>query len=330
MAESPPPEPTLQVSTAVNPTNHGGIVTVVTLLCLVNSVIFTAVRLQSRWPWQNLFGRDDLFAAAATVFTVVQSSIVLRSADQSFGQSERQLSLEQVSSSKKVSAGTGVSLQRVLWLTSIKTIFASDILFVVSLALGKLAIAFLFHRLAASTSKIRAAWIMIGTTAAMGMVEVFVIAFRKEVGKPWRFDEGTDQPVLHRWIAVGALNVFLDISLSAFPSYLVSGVQMDKWDKLTVSLAFAFRMPMVILTVLRVLAIAQVDPNDWSFGYVMPEVYTQLEMHFNLAAATIPCLRIGLRSWNSSFMDLALDEVDPDAYAQRALYSNLRPSGPQS
>lgn len=60
-----------------------------------------------------------------------------------------------------------------------------------------------------------------------------------------------------------------------------------------------------------------------------PETLTQLEMHFSVIATTLPCLRLFLRAWNTSFMDMRLQELDPQAYEQRtSRLSNSSPPTP--
>ena len=59
--------PTLDMSTAVNDSNHGIIVTVVCWLCLVASLLFYIARLRIRWPLQSLFGQDDVACTVAMV-----------------------------------------------------------------------------------------------------------------------------------------------------------------------------------------------------------------------------------------------------------------------
>lgn len=97
-----PPLPTLEHSHAVTADNHGKVVTVVLLLCLVASVLFTSVRIQIRWPWSTLFGRDDYLAVAAAAVTMIQSGLVLSAIDKGFGQKQSMLDDEQIETIEKV------------------------------------------------------------------------------------------------------------------------------------------------------------------------------------------------------------------------------------
>jgi hypothetical protein len=43
----------------------------------------------------------------------------------------------------------------------------------------------------------------------------------------------------------------------------------------------------------------------------MPALWAQLEMHLSIITATIPCLRIFLKSFNTGYFGMALGQLDP-------------------
>lgn len=93
----------LEQSHAVTSTDHGKIVTVALLLCLVLSIATIAVRISIRWPWRTLSGKDDYLAVVATIVTVLQSALVLNAIDNGFGQKQSTLEDDQIRGIKKVS-----------------------------------------------------------------------------------------------------------------------------------------------------------------------------------------------------------------------------------
>ena len=71
---------TVVPSDLVNDRDHGALVTVAAALCIVFSLLCFVARLVVRWPWKNLFGRDDAVTGAALVCvkpSVSQSHLLL-------------------------------------------------------------------------------------------------------------------------------------------------------------------------------------------------------------------------------------------------------------
>ena len=186
-----------------------------------------------------------------------------------------------------------------------------------SLCFSKLAIASLFRRFSAAPERIRSFIIFMGAIAVYGVVGLFIAALRQDISHPWRYNSTTAQSTLHRWIAFGAMGIALDVAALLAPVYLTWGVQIDLKAKMRVNMAFAFRAPIIVFTALRIIAISQASASDFTWSYVTPEVYTQLEMHYSLIAATIPCLQIFLKAWNTSFLAMGLEDIDGRAYLER-------------
>lgn len=167
----------------------------------------------------------------------------------------------------------------------------------------------------------------IGVHGAIGLM---ITALQRNVLRPWHHTADNWQSKLNRWIAFGVMGILLDIVALVSPIYLVWDIQMDRRTKSTVVLAFAFRAPTIAFTVLRLVALSTLSGHDFTWAYVVPEIYTQLEMHYSLIAATIPCLRIFLKAWHTRFLNMALEELDEQAYVERRcspdlliLYSSL-------
>lgn len=102
MATPPAPTPTLLVSTAITPDDHGKIVVLAGWLCLIAGVLCTLARLQIRWPLPALAGTDDYFCAVAAVLAIVQTAVTFHAVDDGFGRTERDLGLNQRVNVEKV------------------------------------------------------------------------------------------------------------------------------------------------------------------------------------------------------------------------------------
>ncbi|KAK3613590.1 hypothetical protein LTR56_027790 [Elasticomyces elasticus] len=92
--------------------------------------------------------------------------------------------------------------------------------------------------------------------------------------------------------------------------------------KTLVITAFSLRLFVLPATIIRLVSISEVNSADFSFSHAPPEAYTQLEMYCNLIATTLPYLQLFLTAWNTNFMDMRLEEVDPQAYQQHLSSAN--------
>lgn len=204
-----------------------------------------------------------------------------------------------------------------------KQMYATDILYIISLFLTRLSVCFLFLRFASAPARVKACWTFTGIVVAYGVIGLLLVSIRQNTLSPWIYTPETVDSLRARWIALGVFGALIDFAASVLPLYLIWGVQMDRSSKRVIIIAFALRLPTILLTGLRLDSLSRLDGMDFAFNYVMPEVFTQIEMHFNLVAATIPCLRIFLKAWNSHFIDLRLEEVDHKAYHARESLQEL-------
>ncbi|OQN95132.1 hypothetical protein B0A48_18796 [Cryoendolithus antarcticus] len=156
----------------------------------------------------------------------------------------------------------------------------------------------------------------------MGIISLLVVAIRPNYGQPWIYTAETEDSTLVRWAVNGALSTVSDLLAIALSGALVWHLQMGTNAKTLVITAFSLRLFVLPVTVIRVVSIARVKPADFSLSYAVPEAYTQLEMHCNLIATTLPCVRLFLTALNTNFIDMRLEEMDPQAYQQHVSSAN--------
>lgn len=113
------------------------------------------------------------------------------------------------------------------------------------------------------------------------------------------------------------MSILTDVIITVLSIYLVWDLNMVSKSKSLVITAFTLRLFVTPVTIARLVTLGNVQHNDLSFSYSLPEVMTQLEMYCNLFATTLPCLRLFLTAWNTSFMDMRLEEIDNNAYQER-------------
>jgi hypothetical protein len=113
------------------------------------------------------------------------------------------------------------------------------------------------------------------------------------------------------------MSIVTDIIVTGLAIYLVWDLNMASKSKSLVITAFALRLFVVPVTIARLVTLKHIQYDDLSFSYSLPEVMTQFEMYCNLITTTLPCLRLFLTAWNTSFMDMRLEEIDRNAYRER-------------
>ena len=154
-------------------------------------------------------------------------------------------------------------------------------------------------------------------SSIFSITSILSIALRGDLSQPWSYRDGDGRSILARWAATGAMSIVTDLVIAAFSVYLVWSLQMDSKPKSIVITAFALRLFVAPVTIIRLVSLSAVRADNLSFTYTLPETMTQLEMYCNLVAATLPCLRIFLTAWNTSFMNIRLEDIDNDAYKER-------------
>lgn len=112
-------------STAINDNDHGAVIRVTAAFCAAITLLALIARLQIRWPWRSLFGRDDILAVVATVrrrrsfenvlsltrtkgLAVAQMGVVVYGVSEGFGKMSNDLTTGAVNAVKKVGAVSGL------------------------------------------------------------------------------------------------------------------------------------------------------------------------------------------------------------------------------
>ncbi|EME40750.1 hypothetical protein DOTSEDRAFT_55874 [Dothistroma septosporum NZE10] len=300
-------------STAITADNRGPLVTITVGLMLVAMFLFLGFRLTIRWPWPKLIGYDDLATMLGSLFAFGQSLAVFIAIDRGLGQHLDTLD------AKKARDATNA-------------IYASDVLSVVALTGSKLAVSLLLMRLSTYKRHINAARVITAVICVWGLIATVITAL--EI-KRARAD------VRSAWIGLGALSIVLEVALFVLPIFLVWNLKMRLSAKITVVVGFAFRIPASALALARVLAVAkmlsaeeEIGFIDYTWDYINPTIFTTIEMHYSLMAATIPCMHLFLRQFSTGYLGTTNDQLhgtmigsqndQTDSYALSSIRSKNR------
>jgi hypothetical protein len=113
------------------------------------------------------------------------------------------------------------------------------------------------------------------------------------------------------WILIGIIGIIWEILLITTPAYMIWGMQIPTSSKIVVISAFAFRIPLLAIPIVRlVFLMGARSSTDYTFDVVPTVIFTQVEMHYALLAATIPCMRPFLKALNSGYLSTVAVQVD--------------------
>jgi hypothetical protein len=337
-------KPPYEISHAVNNNDHGPIIISVAAVLLVCSSLVLILRLWMRWPWKAMLGGDDYCTIVAhvrcsrklsgtsanisQVLAVAQTCIIFGAVSVGLGKRGRLLDAAEHTSAEKVGR-TRASLKFNITHPS-QLAYAADILFVLATWLSRLGVAMLFLRLCANRSQVRRIRYFVFAVIAVSVASVLVSAIREQPLTPWR--SALRATTFYRWIAIGTLGIVVEILLTGLSIVLVWGLQMQPKDKLRVFSGFAARLVVAAPIVIRLVSLHDnVNAKDFTWAFTMPAMWAQLELHLSLVGSTIPCLRIFLKSFNTGYLGMAVEQLDPtgtmiatkgDSYNMSKLRSN--------
>jgi len=150
--------------------------------------------------------------------------------------------------------------------------------------------------------------------AILSFASLMIVSIREDAAQPWT--NSLDASTWTRWVVVGGLGALTELTLLVVAILLVWNLQMAPKQKWTIVSGFAARLVIIVPIAIRLVSLHErIDSTDFSFAYTIPALWTQAELHISLIAATIPCLRIFLKSLNTGYYGMNLDQIDPTATA---------------
>ncbi|KIW61144.1 hypothetical protein PV05_01302 [Exophiala xenobiotica] len=294
----------------ITPDDHAGSVWISASLCLVYSVITLGLRGHLR---RKIYGVDDYLAFAATVIQVGEVAAIMVGLNHGLGKTQdllRQSELEKAS----------------------RAAFAGELMFILALAAAKASTLYLMLRLfnlsgpkATSQGQSRTFyWVGLSVLAAMGiwgLLSVIAVSVDCPVST---FIQGNSSQCSHqflRWQLITAFDVVTECILILLSIVIVLPVQIAFVLKCQVVLAFAFRLPLVALSILHLKFISEyTTSNNPGIDLVPALVLQQVQLCWSLMSATIPNLKSFVKSFSSGF-GIQLDPASTQAYSSSGRYN---------
>ncbi|KAF2751775.1 hypothetical protein M011DRAFT_393108 [Sporormia fimetaria CBS 119925] len=272
--------------------DQSGFLWITSILCMVYSVLIVIVRLHIKW---NMYGADDLTAFLATFFQIGQVVPLFVAMKHGLGRSRELLDASSVEVAGKAT-------------------FASQIFLILTLACAKGSVAALMLRLFTRDMKVtRKSWVLCHAT--IGLVIIWAIGSIVAVSvscSPSAFIKDPRNQCKNqvtRWRVITTFNIVLELLLMLLPIFFIWPIQMKRYIKLQVVIAFGFRLPVVGFSAAHLYYVSRYSSSANVSEDIIPAMlYQQFELFWSLLAATMPTLKAFMRSFNSGFgMEIDLD-----------------------
>ncbi|KAF2764012.1 hypothetical protein EJ03DRAFT_42942 [Teratosphaeria nubilosa] len=252
--------------------DHQAWLWITSVLSLAYASTIAAVRCMVKW---KCFGLDDLVLAMAYVIAIAHWSLVYTALSDGLG---------------KTAAAVGP-----LALAHIgKLVFASRLLLLLVTGLTKCALVLFIRQL--FTKDDGKQWRL--CTAAIGVMSLWTVVSPMIVSIGCHPGQAVDPTLsyctgdLTRWRIVAAVDFVLEFVLLALPAFLFGPVRMDLSKKLTILMAFAFRLINGLLLVAYLISYTSFKHQaKANIGIAESQTWLEALVSFTLMSATIPVLK---------------------------------------
>ncbi|ROW11607.1 hypothetical protein VMCG_01330 [Cytospora schulzeri] len=277
----------------IRPDDHAGQVWILTTLAVIYTGTSLIVRGSIKW---NLFWLDDYLVAIATAIHLAQAGAVYYGLSHGLG--------------KFNSITTETQ-----WALSGKAFFTSEILAVVALCLAKCSVWALLLRIfvadgAFNDWRVKTCFGFVFLGVSWGVIAIIGVALScvpQFMLSPDHNDQCVGQ--FARWQTLTALDVSTEILGCLLPVVLVWSLNMVTKSKFHVFLAFSFRLPLVVFSLLHLKYTKQYTQSaEPLFAVTNPLLCQQAMLTWSLLSATIPNIKSFMRVFNFSMGMGAMDE----------------------
>ncbi|KAL9620523.1 MAG: hypothetical protein Q9160_004992 [Pyrenula sp. 1 TL-2023] len=206
--------------------NFSPVLVILTWILLCTSILSVTVKLWLKVGTSKRLNKDDGVLIAALIFSIAQSAATSVQGLKGLGHRLGSLSLQDIESVEK-------------------STYASEILFVFTLAVSKFAILILIFEITPVQSHQRTIAGLAAFIAVWSFICVFVVSFQCDAPKTWEVVTGKCIDEISFWTFQGVTNMLTDVALIVLSTYILSGVQIGLRQKASLMACFAARITYV-------------------------------------------------------------------------------------
>lgn len=259
---------------AFNLTQGAAYIVITAVTGLIYTLLVWFIRLFIRIKINPPFGWDDIHCTIATVFTLLDSSLILSQTRYGLGQHAWAITPH------------AANTQRVLgWLAVLCYVQAS--------CFSILSITFLLVRVTRLTSQARPAYLVAGATGLWCLIATTIILFQCRLPQPWR-----TRPhircidIYAAWVFITTSRALIESANVAIAARLLWRLRMPIRPKITIIAMFALRLLVLPPVIMRLLYIRiSWQSADWSYARINVQIITQVALHVSTILCTIPCTK---------------------------------------
>lgn len=127
------------------------------------------------------------------------------------------------------------------------------------------------------------------------VAEVLCLSLACNFPATWDYINGRCVDLVAFWDFDTAFDMATSIAIIAAPITIVSPLQMSAGRKMKAISAFVFQIPLCVFAAIRLMYLHRaMGSQDQTWHSVDWQVWTQINLHFSVVAANMPCLNIFL------------------------------------
>ncbi|EZF29086.1 hypothetical protein GY631_0310 [Trichophyton interdigitale] len=286
---------------------NGPLVVVSSAIMMTYMVLCYLVRVFMRFTINGPFGKDDWSLTIGSLIAVVQTGLKISEAYAGLGRRRHLVPLEEIERIEKLA-------------------YAGDIFYLVALAFSRVSTFLLIARVTRQKNHLRAASLGAIGSMVISITSVFLICMRCDLSRPWNLISPGCSQMYSRWYTVETLGILVELYAAWVPIYLLWSLQMQIKSKLIVLFAFSFRLPVLVAAGARLYYLRQQQMHeDILFSGAAASVCLEVELHYGLMAATIPCLKPFVKLFNTGWFDTRA--MHSTSGGEQYALSNIQPTG---
>lgn len=171
-----------------------------------------------------------------------------------------------------------------------KALFASQISYILTVGLTRVSTAFFIKHLTRHARHTRIPDGFIAVSGLWMVTGTLLVALRGDLRRPWATLDGAES-LFHRWMAVEATGLAIEIGLFALSIALVWGLQMKASKRILVLGIFGCRLLLIPIVAIRLYYLGPEENHNPTFTSIIPHVLTEGVLNGALMATSIPALK---------------------------------------
>ncbi|ORY02846.1 hypothetical protein BCR34DRAFT_78853 [Clohesyomyces aquaticus] len=265
-------------------TNRGPLVNIITWILLVVMCLASILKVFTKWILIRNLQYDDAFTVFAMLFAVGYGIAVSFQVDAGLGQHIGKLTVNEYAQYQKA-------------------VYASQIMYTISLAFAKQTVLQLFAILARNSPRVRLVYGVSAASALFAIIMVVSVSFQCSPPHTWEILSSRCFDQAAFWKAFAVLDIAIDVSTAVLAGIIFHGLNMPAKIKIPVIIAFsarAFLLPLVSIRLVHVLD--TLHSLDRPYDDFIPVILTSICANGSVIITCVPFLKPVIKGIQSGIL----------------------------